>query len=144
MIQKGSNYYFGNYEEVKSFLLERNFKFEIPIMREEDLEAGRRQYCIEIRDEKIVYCAVEYLGNGLIFDTQIFYDDRCPFIFILSNPDELVTFSEAAGIFGLKDSSTLRHWVSQRKFEESEIQKKGNVWLVKLVTIQKILRKMRK
>ena len=144
MIQKGSNYYFGNYEEVKSFLLERNFKFEIPIMREEDLEAGRRQYCIEIRDEKIVYCAVEYLGNDLIFDTQIFYDDRHPFIFILSNPDELVTFSEAAEIFGLKDSSALRHWVSQGKFEESEIQKKGNVWLVKLVTIQKILRKMRK
>lgn len=68
---KGNNYYFQNYNDVKEFL--RVFKFEYEIPQLDDVEHDR--YCIEIRNDKIIYCAIERINSGLVYDEVPFYDN---------------------------------------------------------------------
>ena len=70
----GNNYYFRNYEEVKTFLEDRGFEYEIPYISEKDLEY-RRRYCIEIKNNKIIWCAVEHISGGLMYNYTPFYDN---------------------------------------------------------------------
>lgn len=81
MYIRGSNYYFEDYEEVKQFLLERNFKYEIPKPK------YFNRYCVEIRNGKIVWCGVEY-GNP-IRNTVSFYNNDKAYLYEIS--DEIIS-----------------------------------------------------
>lgn len=52
--------------------------------------------------------------------------------------DDVLTFAEAAEKWGL-DSSTLRHWVRQEKFELGEVRKSGKVWLITRQAMERIM-----
>ena len=70
----GNNYYFRNYKEVKTFLEDRGFEYQIPHISDKELEYQKR-YCVEIRNNKIIWCTVEYISGGLVYNYAPFYDN---------------------------------------------------------------------
>lgn len=128
----GANHYFDNYKELEEFLMERNFKFEIPIVKEEDLKRGNKQYCVEIRNDKIVWCSVENLITG---NCHPFYDDVNTQRFTIA---DIMSLSEAAKEWGL-DDSTLRKLIKTDKVIEGvDYRKSGNVWIITRECMHKI------
>lgn len=120
----GANHYFDNYKELEEFLMERGFKFEIPVVKEEDLKRGNKQYCVEIRNEKIVWCSVENCSTG---HCDPFYDDINTQRFTIS---DIMSLSEAAKEWGL-DDSTLRKLITTDKVKEGiDYRKSGRIWLI--------------
>lgn len=127
MKKNGSNYYFNNYEELVEFLLNKGFKYEIPEVDKEDLEEGRRAYAVEIREDKIMYCAVEKRSGGGVYNQDVFYDNAHAYRF---NLNDIMTFPEASKIWGLGES-TLRSVVKQDRLKEGiDYRKSGSSWLI--------------
>ena len=89
MLIKGSNYYFKNYEEVLEFLLNKGFKYSVPRCDEEALREGRYRYCVEVRNDKVVFAAIERIGSGMVYNTNVFYDNTRAYNFELSKDGEI-------------------------------------------------------
>lgn len=75
MLVKGSNYYFQSYEEVLDFLLSKDFKYIIPQCDKKALSDGRCHYCVEVRNDKVVFAAIDHIGEGMVYSTNVFYDN---------------------------------------------------------------------
>lgn len=131
MIVKGCNYYFNCRKELREFLDERGFhNLEIPFEKhwesESFLENWDIQYNVEVRGDKIVWCAVEFPYNHCSTPSPFFDEDRS----FISKLNGIYSFSEASEKWGL-DSSTLRKLVKTPKVTEGvDYKKSGKVWLV--------------
>lgn len=131
MIIKGSNRYFNDRKELREFLDERGLKnIEIPFEQNwEDegfLESWGIQYCIEVRNDEIIWGAVEFPYNHYATPSP-FYDVEN------KNTSKLVdvySFKEAADRWGL-DDSTLRKLIKTKKVQRGiDFKRSGSTYLI--------------
>lgn len=131
MIVKGANYYFNDKKELREFLDERGFQsLEIPFERhwesEGFLESWDIQYNVEVRNDEIIWCAVEFPYNHYATPSAFFDKDRPS----LSKLSGIYTFAEAAEKWGLNGSTLRRLTKTSKAIEGIDYKKSGKVWLV--------------